>query len=59
MLDLIDIAGRRLVRRSVGELGPGPHVLTLTSSPGLRPGLYFLRLVQGQRVIRARVVAIQ
>jgi uncharacterized repeat protein (TIGR01451 family) len=55
-LELIDIAGRRVARREVGSLGPGRHVLALGGSPRLRSGLYFLRLIQGQRVLRARVV---
>jgi hypothetical protein len=58
-LEVIDIAGRRLIRREVGSLGPGAHSLTLDDSPPLRPGLYFLRLMQGPRVLSARVALIQ
>jgi hypothetical protein len=55
-LELIDIAGRRVARREVGSLGPGRHVVQLGASPRLRSGLYFLRLIQGERVLHARVV---
>jgi hypothetical protein len=55
-LELIDIAGRRVARREVGSLGPGRHVVQLGGSPRLRSGLYFLRLIQGERVLKARVV---
>jgi hypothetical protein len=55
-LELIDIAGRRVLRRQVGDLGPGPHQVTLRASPGLRSGLYFLRLIQNDRVLSARLV---
>jgi hypothetical protein len=58
-LELIDIAGRRVVRREVGSLGPGQHVVALGTSPALRAGLYFLRLVQGGRVLHARVAVIR
>ncbi|HEY3215998.1 MAG TPA: T9SS type A sorting domain-containing protein, partial [Candidatus Eisenbacteria bacterium] len=58
-LELIDIAGRRVARREVGSLGPGRHVVQLGASPRLRSGLYFLRLIQGERVLRARVVLIR
>ena len=55
-LELIDIAGRRVLRREIGELGPGRHVVTLNPSPRLRAGLYFLRLAQGDRRLQSKVV---
>jgi hypothetical protein len=58
-LELLDIAGRRLERREVGPLGPGQHMLAMGSSPRLRPGLYFLRLIAGRVVLKSRVVLIQ
>ena len=58
-LDLIDIAGRRVARRDVGSLGPGPHVVTFTPSLAPRAGLYFLRLAQGGRMVHGRVVVIR
>ncbi|TMQ58626.1 MAG: T9SS type A sorting domain-containing protein [Candidatus Eisenbacteria bacterium] len=56
-LELYDLAGRRVARRDVGALGPGRHMVAL--APGRRPGLYFLRLAQGGRVLSARVVLIR
>jgi hypothetical protein len=58
-LDLMDIAGRRVLRREVGSLGPGRHLVTLDSSHLLRPGVYFLRLAQGGRMLHARVAVIR
>ena len=54
-LELIDVAGRRVARRDVGELGPGPHELAF-DKPRLKAGLYFLRLIQGAEVLNARAV---
>jgi trimeric autotransporter adhesin len=59
MLELLDVAGRRIARRDVGLLGPGSHLVTLTPSPAPRAGLYFLRLVQGDRELKARVALIR
>jgi len=58
-LELIDVAGRRVLRREVGSLGPGAHAVALGSSPGLQPGLYFLRLAQGGRVLGSRVAMVR
>jgi hypothetical protein len=58
-LDLIDVAGRRVLRREVGSLGPGPHSVTLEAAPPIRPGLYFLRLARGPRVLTDRVAVIR
>jgi hypothetical protein len=55
-LELIDVAGRLLSRREVGELGPGSHELVLDPLPRPRAGLYFLRLRQQGSVLIARVV---
>src|SRR5262249_6116227 len=58
-LDLLDIAGRRVIRREVGSLGPGAHTAVLAATEPLRPGLYFLRLIQGPRELTARVAVIR
>ena len=58
-LELIDVAGRRVMRREVGSLGPGRHSLDMGASTRLRPGLYFLRLAQRGRVLNARVAVIR
>jgi hypothetical protein len=58
-LAVVDIAGRAVVRREVGTLGAGRHVMPLDLGPGLTPGIYWLRLSQGGRVLRARTVVIR
>jgi hypothetical protein len=56
-LEVLDIAGRRVIRREVGSLGAGMHALRLDVD-GQRPpaGIYFLRLNQGGRALTAKVV---
>jgi hypothetical protein len=53
-LDLIDIAGRSVLRREVGSLGPGQHLVTLDAGEQVPPGLYLLRLTQGVRSVVRR-----
>jgi len=56
-LELLDVAGRRVLGREVGSLGPGTHTLRL-DTPGapLPSGLYFLRLAQDGRTQSAKVI---
>jgi hypothetical protein len=56
-LEVFDVAGRRVDDRSVGELGPGRHVVSLGEGR-LPPGLYLIRLEQNgtRRSARALVV---
>ena len=58
-LELIDVAGRRVLRRDVGALGPGRHSVTLDAGARMRPGLYFLRLEQGARALHSRVAVVR
>ena len=58
-LDLIDPSGRRLMRRDVGALGPGEHVIDLDLGPPLPAGIYLVRLTQAGRSLAARVIAIR
>ena len=57
-LSLLDIAGRAVLTREVGDLGPGRHVLQLAPAGAVHPGIYWLRLSQAghTRVQRAVVV---
>jgi hypothetical protein len=55
-LELFDLAGRRLRSLDVGSLGPGPHLLDLGRSGPLAPGIYVVRLAQGDRARRAAAV---
>jgi hypothetical protein len=58
MLELLDVAGRRVLAREVGGLGAGRHVLTLASGRRLGPGVYLLRLTHGGRSLTARAVIV-
>jgi hypothetical protein len=58
-LEVIDVAGRRVLRREVGGLGPGHHVMALTASQSLRTGVYLLRLVQGSVTLSSRVAIVE
>jgi hypothetical protein len=56
-LSLLDPAGRVVDAREVGTYGAGRHALAFDAA-ALRPGLYFVRLVQGARdEVRRLVVA--
>ena len=48
-----------MLRREVGALGPGRHVLTLDGESRLRQGLYFLRLVEGPRMMSVGVALVR
>jgi hypothetical protein len=58
-LDLLDLAGRRVLGREVGELGPGRHLLRLEGGARLAAGVYWLRLQQGTEARVARGVVIR
>jgi len=55
-IEVVDVAGRRVIAREVGALGPGRHRVEL--GRGLRPGVYLVRLTQGveARMLRAAVL---
>lgn len=55
-LEVLDVAGRRLLTRHLGSLGPGSHVLELSEGGTLGSGIYFLRLLQAGDEVRARAV---
>jgi hypothetical protein len=46
-LEVLDLQGRRLVVREVGQLGPGRARVTLEGGVKLNPGIYVVRLKQG------------
>ena len=56
-LEVFDVAGRRVHARSVGDLGPGHHVVSL-GGVRMTPGLYLIRLEQNgiRRIARALIV---
>jgi len=58
-LEILDVAGRRVLSREVGTLGAGSHVLNLGDPAGLGMGLYFLRITQGDEQRQARFTRIR
>jgi hypothetical protein len=56
ILEVVDVAGRRVFRRDVGSLGPGRHVMKLDGSDRFRPGVYLINLSRDGRVVHARGV---
>jgi hypothetical protein len=58
-LELFDVAGRSVVGRDVGALGPGAHAVNLAERARMRPGLYFVRLKQGANEKVARVTVLE
>jgi hypothetical protein len=55
MLEVFDLAGRRVMAREVGSLGPGRHVIQFAGA-AIAPGVYVMRLRQSGAVGRARGV---
>ena len=58
-LELIDVAGRIVLSREVGQLGAGAHTLQLDAERALPAGLYFIRLAQGTQSITTRGVLLR
>jgi hypothetical protein len=58
-LEMFDLAGRLVRAREVGSLGPGQHVVPLRDGARVPPGIYMLRLVQGEEIRRARAVVLE
>jgi VCBS repeat-containing protein len=56
-MELIDVAGRRVVKWPVGEMGPGRHTLALKQR--LPIGVYLARLTEGPRVRTAKIAVIE
>ena len=58
-IELLDVAGRRLIAREVGSLGIGRHTLDLAEGARVAPGLYLLRLTQGRAVRTVRCLVLE
>ena len=56
-LELIDVGGRRVASRDISALGVGEHAVELTAGRRLAPGIYLVRLRQGddERALRVAV----
>ena len=59
MLELWDVSGRRIAAREVGSLGAGEHTVDLTPRQALPPGVYLLRLTQGERTSTMRAAVLK
>ena len=57
-LEAYDIAGRQVLAREVGSLGPGRHLVRLESG-GLEPGVYHLRLRRAGAALAARGLVVR
>jgi hypothetical protein len=58
MLEVMDVAGRRVMSREVGDLGAGPHSIDLARDRTLPPGVYLVRLTQGAHVQTTRAAVL-
>jgi len=54
ILEVLDVAGRRIARHDVGVLGAGVHRLAIPEVAALGPGLVFVRLARGDRALVTR-----
>lgn len=57
-LEVLDVAGRRVLTRDLGAPGAGEHEIRFASDP-LPSGIYFVRLHQSQRIRTARLTLIR
>lgn len=58
-LELLDVAGRRVVGREVGQLGAGPHSVDLAAGRRLVEGVYIVRLSQDGRASTTKAAVIR
>jgi hypothetical protein len=58
-LEVLDVAGRRVLTRSLDGLGPGRHLVRLDPEARLQGGVYFVRLTQGARAVSRRAVFVR
>jgi len=57
-LEVFDLRGRLVLRRDLSGLGAGRHTVSL-DGVRLSPGVYVLRLTQGDQVVRVRGVVLK
>jgi hypothetical protein len=58
-IELLDVTGRRVVEREVGQLGPGAHAMDLAEGRRLPEGVYVLRLSQGGHSLTRKAAVIR
>jgi hypothetical protein len=59
MLELFDVAGRSVLVKDVGTMGPGEHSLRLAQRGSLAPGIYMLRLTRGATALTSRLTVMR
>jgi hypothetical protein len=58
-LEVLDVTGRTVAARAVGDLGPGDHELQLAPPGALPPGRYWIRLRRGNQARTASLVLLR
>jgi hypothetical protein len=58
-LELLDLAGRRVMVREVGAMGAGSHVVGLAEGRTIAPGLYVIRLSRAGRSLATRAIVVR
>jgi hypothetical protein len=58
-IDLVNVAGRLLFSKEVGDRGPGRHIVPLDLSRNLDAGVYFLMLTQNGKSLKAPVTVVR
>jgi hypothetical protein len=53
-IEVIDIGGRVVLRRDVGSLGMGRHVVRMNEGERIHPGVYWLRLTHEGRTLETK-----
>jgi hypothetical protein len=55
-LEMIDVMGRRCLALDLGRGPVAERAIAMERPPGLRSGIYWLRLMQGGRSVNSRIV---
>lgn len=58
-LEIVDVAGRRVLRERVDSFGPGDHVFAVEGRTRIPAGVYLVRLTSGTHTAATRAVVIQ
>jgi hypothetical protein len=55
-LEVLDVAGRKVLERELRGMSAGPHVVDLGEDGALAPGIYAVRVHAGGEVLSKMVV---
>jgi hypothetical protein len=58
-IDLVNVAGRLVMSKEVGDRGPGRHTVPLDLQRKLDAGVYFLALTQNGKTLKAPVTVVR